>query len=153
MNRDFYIGLGGHSVSILFNDLDQNQLLTAFNFMKKVIFKNKNNRTYIEVLFDTIRTNMQVYHDKLFLYFLSINNDVDFFKTIDWVGNPGVQTGDVIWGELYAKRWERVLDILNNCDDQLSYIAVRGFVKKRIQSEYNRAEDERMRNFIRPNRR
>ncbi len=153
MNRDFYIGLGGHSVSILFNDLDQNQLLTAFNFMKKIIFKNKNNRTYIEVLFDTIRTNMQVYHDKLFLYFLSINNDVDFFKTIDWVGNPGVQTGDVIWGELYAKRWERVLNILNNCDDQLSYIAVRGFVKKRIQSEYNRAEDERMRNFIRPNRR
>src|SRR5690606_29440491 len=105
------------------------------------------------VLFDTIRTNMQVYHDDLFIYFLSINNDVEFFKTIDWVGNPGVMMGDVIWGELHAKRWEKVLAILNASQDQLSFIPIKSFLKKRIQSEYNSAESERMRKFILPDRR
>lgn len=152
-NKDIYFGLGGHSVSILFNDLDKIQLNTAYIFLKDMIKKNHTNRTYIEVIFDTIRTNVQIKHDELFLYFLSINNDVDFFKTIDWVGNPGVQMGDVIWGELHAKRWEKVLNILNTSQDQLSFIPIKSFLKKRIQSEYNSAESERMRNFIRPDRR
>ncbi|WP_172839995.1 hypothetical protein [Salegentibacter salegens] len=121
--------------------------------MKDIIKKNHTNRTYIEVIFDTIRTNVQIKHDELFLYFLSINNDVEFFKTIDWVGNPGVQMGDVIWGELHAKRWEKVLNILNASPDQLSFIPIKNFLKKRIQSEYNSAESERMMNFTRPDRR
>lgn len=153
INRDFYIGHGGHYVSLLFNNLDKKQLRTAVNFMKKVINKNKTNRKFIEVIFDTIRNNMQLYHDDLFLYFLSLNNDIEFFKTINWIGNAGVQMGDVIWGELYAKKWKKVLDIVDTSDDQLSYIAIKNFLKKRIQSEYNSAEDERMRNFIRPERR
>lgn len=153
IDKEFYFGLGGHSVSILFNDLDEIQLNSAFNFLKNLIKKNYTNRAHIEVIFDTIRTNMQVKHDDFFLYFLNLNNDVKFFKTIDWVGNPGVQMGDVIWGELHAKRWEKVLNILNTSKDQLSFIPIKSFLKKRIQSEYNRAEDERMRNFIRPDRR
>ena len=60
--------------------------------------------------------------------------------------------GEVIWGELYAKRWEKVLDILNTSDEQLRYIPIKSFLKKRIQSEYNSAESERMRKFIRPGR-
>ena len=152
LDKDYYIGLGGHSVSILFNNLNEIQLNTAFVFLKKNIQKNHKNRTYIEVIFDTIRTNVQVKHDELFLYFLSINNDVEFFRTIDWVGNAGVQMGEVIWGELNAKRWEKVLDVLNTSKDQLRYIPIKSFLKKRIQSEYNSAESERIRKFIRPGR-
>lgn len=80
MHNDFYIGLGGHSVSILFNDLNEKQLQTAFVFIKKIIKKNLSNSNYIEVIFDVIRTNLQVKHNELFLYFLSLNNDVDFLK-------------------------------------------------------------------------
>ena len=152
-NKDVYFGLGGHSVSILFNDLDEKQLNTAYIFLKDMIRKNHTDSNYIEVIFDTIRTNVQIKHDELFLYFLSVNNDVEFFSKIDWVGNPGVQMGDVIWGELHAKRWEKVLNILNASPDQLSFIPIKSFLKKRIQSEYNSAESERMRNFIRPDRR
>lgn len=150
INRDFYISLGGHSVSILFNNLDEIQLNTAFVFVKKMIQKNHKDSTYIEIIFDTIRTYLQIKHNELFLYFLSLNNDVEFFRKIDWVGNAGVQMGEVIWGELYAKRWEKVLDILNTSDEQLRYIPIKSFLKKRIQSEYNSAESERMRKFISP---
>lgn len=152
IKKDVYIGLGGHSVSILFNELDEIKLNSAFNFIKNIIRKNQNDRRFIEIIFDTIRTNLQSRHDELFLYFLSLNNDVEFFRMIDWVGNPGVQMGNVIWGELHAKRWEKVLDILNSSKEQLRYIPIKSFLKKRIESEYNRAEDERMSNFIRPDR-
>lgn len=150
INRDFYISLGGHSVSILFNNLDEIQLNTAFVFVKNMIRKNHKDSTYIEIIFDTIRTNLQINHNELFLYFLSLNNDVEFFRKIDWVGNAGVQIGEVIWGELNAKRWEKVVDILHTSEEQLKYIPIKNFLKKRIQSEYNSAEGERMRKFIRP---
>jgi len=153
INRDFYISLGGHSVSILFNDLNEIQLNTAFLFMKSIIKKNQRDSKIIEILFDTIRTNLQTKHNELFQYFLSLNNDVEFFRKIDWVGNAGVQSGNVIWGELYAKRWEKVLNVLNASQEQLRYIPIKNFLKKLIQSHYNRAEDERMRNFIRPDKR
>ncbi len=148
VNRDIYISLGGHSVSILFNDLGEVKLGRAFNFIQNIVEENQSDRAYIEIIFDTIRTNMQSKHDELFLYFLSLNSDVGFFKSIDWVGNPGVQMGNVIWGELHAKRWEKVLNILNTSKEQLRYIPIKNFLKKRIQSEYNRAESERMRYFI-----
>lgn len=148
IERDFYISLGGHSVSILFNNLNESQLNTAFAFVKNFIEKNYKKSTYIEIIFDTIRSNLQTKHNKLFLYFLSLNYDVEFFKKIDWVGNAGVQMGDVIWGELNAKRWEKVLDILNTSGEKLLYIPIKSFLKKRIQSEYNSAESERMRKFI-----
>ena len=148
VNRDIYISLGGHSVSILFNDLDEVKLGRAFNFIQKIIKENQGDRAYIEIIFDTIRTNMQSKHDELFLYFLSLNSNVEFFKSVDWVGNPGVQMGNVIWGELHAKRWEKVLKILNTSKEQLRHIPIKNFIKKRIQSEYNRAESERMRYFI-----
>lgn len=152
IDKDIYISLGGHSVSMLFNKLEGKKIDIAFIFLKNIIHKNHTNRTHIEVVFDTIRTNMQIKHDELFLYFLSLNKDVEFFKTIDWVGNPGIQSGNVIWGELHAKRWGKVLNIINLSDDQLSFIPIKNFLKKRIQAEYNRAETERMQYFIRPDR-
>lgn len=128
--------------------MDEIKLDTAFNFIKNIIEASQKDRDYIEIIFDTIRTNMQSKHDELFLYFLSLNSDVEFFKSIDWVGNPGVQMGNVIWGELHAKRWEKLLNIFNTTKEQLRYIPIKNFLKKRIQSEYNRAETERMRYFI-----
>ncbi|WP_456867792.1 nSTAND3 domain-containing NTPase [Galbibacter sp. BG1] len=148
VKRDLYISLGGHSVSILFNDLNEVKLGIALNFIQNIIKENQGDRAYIEIIFDTIRTNMQSKHDELFLYFLSLNSDVEFFKSVDWMGNPGVQMGNVIWGELHAKRWEKVLNILNTSKEQLRYIPIKNFIKKRIQSEYNRAESERIRYFI-----
>jgi hypothetical protein len=153
IKKDIYISLGGHSVSILFNELDETKLNSSFNFIKNVILKNQNDSTYIEVIFDIIRTNLRSKHDELFLYFLSLNNDLKFFRMINWVGNSGVQMGNVIWGESHAKRWEKVLGILNTSKDQLRYISIKNFLKKRIESEYNRVESERMRNFISPNKR
>ena len=129
IDNDYYLGLGGHSVSILFNNLNETQFETAYEFVKNILQENQTNRTYIEVIFDTIRTNLQSRHDELFLFFLKLNNDVEFFRTIDWVGNPGVQTGNVIWGELHAKRWEKVLTVLNSSKEQLHLIPVKNFVK------------------------
>lgn len=125
INSEICTRLGGRLVSVLFNHLDTAKLISAFNFLKNLILKHQNDGTYIEIIFDTIRTNLQSRHNELLLYFLSLNNDVEFFRMIDWVGNLGVQMGNVIWGELHAKRWEKVLDVPNTSKDQLWYIAIK----------------------------
>lgn len=145
-----YFGLGDHSASMLFSELDSTQSKNALNFLKSYIINNKKNRKQIEVIFDIIRTQFNDNFEELLLFFLDLNRNVEFFKQIDWPGNPGVQMGEVNWGELHARRWEKILNIVEKSKMVIETIAIKSFIKKRIQSEYNRAEHERMQKFIRP---
>lgn len=145
-----YFGLGGHSISLLFFELNEPQTAIAIKYLKSFIFKHQDNRKHIEIIFDVIRGHFNHKFESLLLYFLDLNNDVEFFKQIDWAGNPGVQMGDVNWGELHATRWEKILAMVANSEKVVETIAIKAFLKKRIQSEYNRAEGERMRKFIMP---
>lgn len=145
-----YFGLGGHSVSLLFFELNELQSAIAIKYLKSFILKHKDSIKHIEIIFDVIRSHFNDKFESLLLYFLELNSDVDFFKQIDWPGNPGVQMGDINWGELHAKRWEKILAMVTNSEKVIETIAIKAFLKKRIQSEYNRAEGERMRKFIVP---
>ncbi|MGW1456090.1 nSTAND3 domain-containing NTPase [Salegentibacter agarivorans] len=145
-----YFGLGGHSVSVLFNELDTIQSKNALNFLKSYITNNQENRKQIEVIFDIIRKQFNDKFEELLLFFLDLNSNVEFFKQIDWPGNPGVQMGEVNWGVLHAKRWERILAIVEKSKMVIEIIPIKAFIKKIIQSEHNHAEHERMQKFIRP---
>ena len=89
-------------------------------------------------------------YEYFMLYYLSINSKLDVFEKIEWVGNVGVQVGDVNFGELYAKRWESILGIVNKSNDTLAMIPIKGFIKKRISEQYKSAEYERERKFLMP---
>jgi|25_taG_2_1085351.scaffolds.fasta_scaffold00765_8 DNA polymerase III delta prime subunit len=145
-----YFGSGEHSVSLLFLELNEKQLKAALEYCKSFIQKHQNSVKHIEIIFAVIRRYFNKYFEDLLLHFLSLNSEVEFFRQVDWAGNPGVQMGNVNWGELDAKRWEKILAMVANSEDVVETIPIKGFLKKRIQSAYTRAEGERMREFIRP---
>lgn len=145
-----YFGSGEHPVSLLFHKLNEKQSKCAVDYLKFFIQEHQNKVKHIEIIFAVIRSYFNKYFEDLLLYFLSLNSDVEFFKQVDWTGNPGVQMGNVNWGELEAKRWEMVLAMVANSEDVVETIPIKGYLKKRIQSAYTRAEGERMREFIRP---
>jgi len=88
--------------------------------------------------------------EEAFLYFISINTNVKIFEEIDWVGNVGVITVDANFGDLYAKRWEHILDLVNKSNDDLAMIPIKSFLKRKIATQYKWAESERERKFITP---
>lgn len=153
IDKEPYIGFGEHPLSSVFSQLNQNQNLKASEYIKYFIKKNSKSENKIEIIFNIIRSYFNSRQEEFLHNFLQINSDVNFFKNIDWVGNAGIQSGEVIWGELYAKKWNKVLDMVNNFNNNLVIIPIRNYIKKKIQTQYRRAEDERKVKFIIPNKR
>ena len=59
-------------------------------------------------------------------------------------------SGDVNFGDLYAKRWENILKIVNKSNATLAMIPIKSFLKKKIADQYKWAESERERKFLTP---
>ena len=150
IENNLYLGLGDHAHTILFKEIEAEYSNIAFNFLKERIETYKMDSERLTIYFDTIRGNFDNEFETAVLLFLSVNTDINIFRKIDWVGNVGVQWGDVNFGVLYAKRWERILNIVNKFDDSLAMIPIKAYLKKKIAEQYRRAEQEREMKFLRP---
>ncbi|SFT71233.1 hypothetical protein SAMN04489724_1758 [Algoriphagus locisalis] len=150
VENDRYLGYRYHAHSILFKELDQESSKKGYSFVQKEIEKHCKDSKKIQVYFQTIRSCFKENFDVAFLDFLAINSDLELFKSIDWIGNAGVMWGDVSFGEINAKRWANILELVNKFDDKLAMIPIKNFLKKRIESEYKFAEYERERKFSTP---
>lgn len=71
-------------------------------------------------------------------------------KKIWWRGNGGTYSGDVIIGEIHAKEWQNILSMVVKSKNQLGLIPIKTYIKKQIEYEFKRGEEERKRKFINP---
>lgn len=145
-----HLGILQHPVVIFFNQVNENQKDRTKSFLLEYITKNNANARKINIIVDVIRDTMGEFYETAFLHYLSINSDVEQFKSIDWNGSPGVMMGDVNWGELRAQRWQKTADMLAKFPDQFAAIPLKAYVKENIEYEYRHAESERKRKFIDP---
>jgi hypothetical protein len=145
-----YIGIGDHSLNILFSNLSDSQKIKAKEFIFDYISKYNAERQKINTLFDAIRHVFNEIFEEAFLHFLSSNTDIDVFKEIDWVGNVGVVSGDVNFGELYMEKWKVILEYVEKHENQLDAIPIKTYIKQTIDYEIRHAESERKRKFINP---
>ena len=150
IEKNPYLGIGDHSINIFFNELNKSQIENAKEYIKHYLTKNKNDYRRVNLLFDGVRHYLNSLFEELLLYFLSVNSEPDIFKKIDWVGNVGVQVGEVNFGELYSKKWEKILEIIYKSNDTLAMIPIKGYLKKKIAEHYKRAEHEREMKFLQP---
>jgi hypothetical protein len=150
IDNDRYLGYSYHAHSILFKDLNQESSEKAYSFIHKQIEKYCKDSKKIQAYFKTIRSCFKEKFDITFLDFLSINSDLEIFKSIDWIGNVGAMWGDVSFGDINAKRWANILELVNRSDANLAMIPIKRFLNKRIEAEYRYAEYERERKFSNP---
>lgn len=150
IEKNHYLGIGEHPIKIFFENINVEQQKYAIVFIKDYLVKNSKNARKLNVIFDGIRHYLSPHFEELLLYYLANNPQLEIFQKIDWVGNVGVQVGDVNFGELYIKRWENILVIINKSKDSLAMIPLRAFLKKKIAEYFKRAEHEREMNFLKP---
>lgn len=145
-----YYGIGKHSIDILFNHLDDIQKENAIVFLEEYIRENQKNSRTLNILFCAIRYCLQDKFEYFLIYFLSINPDPELFRKIEWVGNVGVVSGHIIFGELYAGKWNHILDMVNKSPHTLEMIPIKAYLKKTIADHLKSAEAERMHRFSVP---
>ncbi|MDL2243496.1 hypothetical protein LJB84_01475 [Bacteroidales bacterium OttesenSCG-928-J19] len=145
-----YYGIGEHPIDIFFNHLDNPQKENATLFFEEYIRENQHNSHTLNILFGAIRHGLPHKFEYFLHYFLSINPDPELFKKIEWVENVGVVSGHVIFGELYAGKWNKILDMVNKSPHTLEMIPIKTYLKKTISDHFKSAETERRHRFSMP---
>jgi hypothetical protein len=143
-------GLGNDALNILFSRLSDEQNRKAKQFILKYIGKNNSDRTKMNTLFNLISQVLIDFFEEAFIYYLSLNANIETFKMISWIGNGCIYNGDVIIGEIHAKKWQELSVIVEKCTNRLELIDIKTYIKQQIESEMKSADWERKRKFSDP---
>ncbi|MEW6467458.1 MAG: hypothetical protein AB1458_00960 [Bacteroidota bacterium] len=153
VSNEFYMGVGKHSLNIFFKRFKEESIKQkAYNFLINYITKHNSDTQRMNAVFDVFRHTMKEFFEPAFLHYLSLNTNEESFKEIWWRGNgSGVVSGDVNFGELEEKDWQRILSIVNKAKNNVELIPIKAYIKKEIERALRYAEHERKRKFIDPN--
>jgi hypothetical protein len=150
-SKKAHFGIGQDTLSIFFNHLNESQKNKAEKFISQFISKYNGDGNKMNAIFDIVRHSLSESFEKYLLLYLTFNTELKSFEKIHWIGH-GVNfySGDVIVGELEAANWNRIYDIIIKGENQLHLIPIKNYVKKRIEDSLKYAEEERKREFVKP---
>lgn len=147
-----YFGISKHPLIIFFHKLSEEQKIKAKQFILHYIKKYNSDTDKMNPVFDVLRHVVKDFFEEAFLCYLSYNTSVKSFKKIWWRGNGGTYSGEVNIGEIQAKEWQNILTMANNAKNQLGLIPIKTYLKREIGYDLQRADGERKRKFIDPDR-
>jgi hypothetical protein len=146
-----YFGVGDYSLNILFSHLNDTQRAKARSFILEYITRYNRDSAKVNAIFDVIRHQFSDLVEAAMLQYLSVNSDLKNFQKIYWRGNGGLYNGDTIIGELHAREWQNIINIVEKLTNQLDMIPIKIYIKEQIAYELKSAEAERKRKFVDPN--
>jgi hypothetical protein len=150
IENNHYYGILEHPIIIFFHHLNDEQKVKAKVFLLGFISDYHADEKKMNPIFDVLRLTLKEFFEEAFLHYLSLNTDIENFKKIWWRGNGGSYSGDVIIGEIHAKEWQNILEMVVKSENQLDLIPIKTYIKKQIEYELKNGEEERKRKFINP---
>lgn len=152
IENNYYFGIGEHPLIIFFRHLNEKQKIKAKEFLLGFISAYHTDEEKMNPIFDVLRHTLKEFFEEAFLHYLSLNTDVVNFEKISWRGNGGSYSGDVIIGEIHAKEWQNILELVVKSNNQLDLIPIKSYIRKQIECALRSGEEERKRKFINPDR-
>ena len=147
----YYSGVGDHEVNMFFNNLTDEQKNKAEKFIMSYITDHNKDAKRMNVIFDVLRHRMNGLFDNAYRHYLSLNTDIDTFKKIMWRGNGGgIQSADVLFGELEANDWRKLYETTERIANIAELIPIKAYLKKKINQGLSYADHERKMKFIDP---
>lgn len=144
-----YYGIGDHSINMFFHGVTDEQRKIILPFLKEYITRNSKDTKRMNAIFNVIRKRMPTDLEHLYHHYLSANADEETYKEIMWRGNGGgVQSADVIFGDIQAEEWKKMLAMTERHPSQLELIPIKAYLKKQIEYGYRFAERERKEKFV-----
>lgn len=145
-----YFGIGEHSLCILFNDLNTEQQIIAKQFLRDYISANCNSVLHLNAIFDVVRNTMKDYFPDALSHFLTINQDLEVFKSVHWRRSGRVLSGDASFGQLQVNDWKQVLEVIDQHHLKTELLQIREYVLQGISQGHRYAEHEKQQKFVEP---
>lgn len=135
--------------NVLFRGLPNDKKDQAINFLELYIIKNNQDSDKVDAGIDCIRHNFPETLEHVLLAFLAIQQSFDVFSKINWTTSFMLSNARTSFGEVKARQYQTVLDILEKIPEK-SYLFAnhKSHIKRLIEAEKRYAAHERKRMFI-----
>ena len=150
-----YLSKSGHYsikediCNVLFRGLPTEKKQVAVDFLEQYIIKNNEDTDKIDAGFDCIRHSFPECLEQVLLSFIAVQQSFDTFSKISWTTSYMFGSGRTSFGEVKARQYQTVLDILEKIPEK-SYLFAKhkAHIKEHIEAEKRYAARERKRMFI-----
>lgn len=148
IEKQLYFGIRDHSINIFFNRIEPEFEPVADQFIVDYLKQNYLAPDKVNVILDVVRKSRKGLFEKVLGLYLSLNQNVDDFKKIHWIGTGGTYAGEVIIGDINAAKWKNLLSSIEKLDLGLRGRRIKQYVKDQIDAELKSGDWERKQRFL-----
>ncbi len=135
-----------HFANAFFQRLTSSEKADAY--LINLIAKHSDKPKIMNIAFDVINHSRKGLFVQAFKTYIKINQDLESFKDIEWSQGQVLFSGGTIVGDVRAGEWSRLLGMVEGVKLGSKTRSIRGYIKRRRDSELRFAEDERKRQFF-----
>jgi DNA polymerase III delta prime subunit len=147
-DQGHYFGILPTYLNAFFRGVIDEQKIRSDQFLLNYVRDNVKNPERVNLIVDIVRNERKEIFDQVLLYYISLNQNVEDFKTIWWRGNGGSYSGDVIMGDIEAADWRNVLSIVERSNVGIDLIPIKKYILNKITACLRQGDWERKRRFI-----
>lgn len=148
IEKYLYLGILEHFCNIFFRNLKTELKERADNFITQYVIDNNQDYKKMQIVVDLIRHSRNELFEKIFLLYISLNQNKETFSKLMWKGNGGTYAGGVIIGDIQASEWRNLLEIADKSDIGIKLIPIKSFITEKIESCLRIGDWERQRKFL-----
>jgi DNA polymerase III delta prime subunit len=148
IKEDYYSGVSDHFCNSFFWNLPEPHNSRANKFIEKYIIDNNNDYKKMQVIVDIIRHSRKELFEKIFLLYISLNQNEKDFRYLSWRGNGTSGSGDVILADIEAADWRRILSITEKSELGIKLFPIKKYLNEQIEYCLRRGDRERQERFL-----
>jgi hypothetical protein len=148
-DNEVVLRIDKHFCNVFFKNLKDEEKETAKKFLLDYIKENYDEPNRIEIAIDVIRESFEYLFEEGVRNFISLNQNIEDFKKINWFKSGDTIIGNANFGDIRAAKWKKLLSIVEKSDLGIKILPIKNYLKQRIKSELQFAESEKQRRFVR----
>jgi len=135
------LGLNSDFLSSFFVNVKPVNQQKVNTFILQYISKNFANPKKINEIFELLEDKLKHLFSAAFSTFIRLNNNLDHFKKIGWIGNGVIiHDGSANMGDIRAAKWQRVIELIESEDLGISIIPIMTWVREQLELEKRSAD-------------
>lgn len=136
-----------HLAAIFFRNLDKKYHDRAYELLCKIMSEFSDDENLINLTLDVTRNCLKKYYHKLIQYFLSINNDVEKFKKLQFYNNHFSSDGNQIWADFRAAVLRGIYNAIRELPNRKIFLSHLDYLEGEIYKEEKNGIWERKMRF------
>jgi hypothetical protein len=146
--KALWFGLKEHYCNAFYKNVKTERQDRADSFLINFVKLNYSEPKKINEIVDITLHARKVAFESVLLTYISINQDVEDFSKIQWIGSGGIYSGEVVIGDIRAAKWKNILSIVEKSELGIKLLPIKKRINKFIEGELRSGDWERKRRFL-----